>query len=355
MNNVRKECFLMFDANKVLITIPHKIFIPNKGMGPITKPFYVEKELLNLYDILGIQYAKVDSNGYEDLNGDGEYDIINFESKENFLEQKYLQINEILKQIKIMVNESGNIGEKLSNDLEYIKNNKIDFEDLDEYINKQNTFIQQFDTNKSNLEQKKIELDTSIESLRSELTQKQDSLTTFEDDKTKFDTDYNNVLDTKSKMEELSRTADYIKNMESDVIKVEEKLNQINTRGDELQVAQEQFNSKILDYKNDLKNYMVENAEMYKGEHGKDGAQGPKGEPGTNGTDGAQGPKGEPGKDGAQGPKGEPGKDGVDGAQGPKGEPGTNGKSINIEKLTQSEYDLIEVKDENTIYLIVGE
>src|SRR5699024_5065093 len=119
----------------------------------------------------------------------------------------------------------------------------------------------------------------------------------------------NNVIDTKSKMEELSRTADYNKNMESDVIKVEEKLNQINTRGDELQVAQEQFNSKILDYKNDLKNYMVENAEMYKGEPGKDGvdgAQGPKGEPGTNGTDGAQGPKGEPGKDG------------VDGAQGPK-------------------------------------
>src|SRR5699024_8663584 len=229
------------------------------------------------------------------------------------LEQKYLQINEILKQIKIMVNESGNIGEKLSNDLEYIKNNKIDFEDLDEYINKQNTFIQQFDTNKSNLEQKKIELDTSIESLRSDLTQIQDSLTTFEDDKTKFDTDYNNVLDTKSKMEELSRTADYIKNMESDVIKVEEKLNQINTRGDELQVAQEQFNSKILDYKNDLKNYMVENAEMYKGEPGKDGvdgAQGPKGEPGKDGVDGAQGPKGEPGKDGEDGAKGRNGEHG---------------------------------------------
>src|SRR5699024_11693049 len=138
----------------------------------------------------------------------------------------------------------------------------------------------------------------------------------------------NNVIDTKSKMEELSRTADYNKNMESDVIKVEEKLNQINTRGDELQVAQEQFNSKILDYKNDLKNYMVENAEMYKGEPGKDGVdgdQGPKGEPGK---DGAQGPKGDPGTngtDGAQGPKGDPGTNGTDGAQGPKGEPGTDG------------------------------
>src|SRR5699024_12713279 len=105
----------------------------------------------------------------------------------------------------------------------------------------------------------------------------------------------NNVIDTKSKMKQLSTTTEYIKNMESDVIKVEEKLNQINTRGDELQVAQEQFNSKILDYKNDLKNYMVENAEMYKGEPGKDGvdgAQGTKSEPGTNSKDGAQGQKG---------------------------------------------------------------
>lgn len=68
---------------------------------------------------------------------------------------------------------------------------------------------------------------------------------------------------------------------------------------------------------------------------------------GPQGEQGIQGPAGEPGPQGLQGEKGEKG------GKGDKGDKGEPGQSIlTIAVLTQSEYDALETKDDNTFYAI---
>ena len=66
----------------------------------------------------------------------------------------------------------------------------------------------------------------------------------------------------------------------------------------------------------ELKNYVNENVETFKG---------PKGDTGSQGQRGPQGLKGDTGEQGIQGPKGEKGTDGLNGARGPKGDKGDTG------------------------------
>ena len=66
----------------------------------------------------------------------------------------------------------------------------------------------------------------------------------------------------------------------------------------------------------ELKNYVNDNAETFKGPKGDEGKQGQRGPQGVKGDTGEQGIKG------IQGPKGEKGTDGLNGARGPKGDKG---------------------------------
>src|SRR5699024_2117432 len=85
----------------------------------------------------------------------------------------------------------------------------------------------------------------------------------------------------------------------------------------------------------ELKNYVNDNIETFKGpkgDEGKQGQRGPqgvKGDTGEQGIQGIQGPKGEKGTDGlngARGPKGDKGDKGNPGEQGPKGDMGSKGE-----------------------------
>ena len=87
----------------------------------------------------------------------------------------------------------------------------------------------------------------------------------------------------------------------------------------------------------ELKNYVNDNAETFKGPKGDEGKQGQRGPQGVKGDTGEQGVQG------IQGPKGEKGTDGINGARGPKGDKGDagpkgdkgeDGKSFSFNDLT---------------------
>lgn len=132
---------------------------------------------------------------------------------------------------------------------------------------------------------------------------------------------------------------------------------------------------------NDLKVYMEENADTFKGEQGVQGAtglQGPKGEPfryedftpeqlanlkGEQGVQGPQGIQGEKGEPGLQGPKGEPFRyedftseqlsnlKGEQGIQGVPGKDGVDGKSFTYSDFTQEQLEQLKPKTTNTSWL----
>lgn len=132
---------------------------------------------------------------------------------------------------------------------------------------------------------------------------------------------------------------------------------------------------------NDLKVYMEENADTFKGEQGVQGSiglQGPKGEPfryedftpeqlanlkGEQGLQGPQGIQGEKGETGLQGPKGEPFRyedftseqladlKGEQGIQGIPGKDGVDGKSFTYSDFTQEQLEQLKPKTTNTSWL----
>lgn len=132
---------------------------------------------------------------------------------------------------------------------------------------------------------------------------------------------------------------------------------------------------------NDLKVYMEENADTFKGEQGVQGAtglQGPKGEPfryedftpeqlanlkGEQGVQGPQGIQGEKGEAGLQGPKGEPFRyedftseqladlKGEQGIQGIPGKDGVDGKPFTYSDFTQEQLEQLKPKTTNTSWL----
>src|SRR5699024_2266241 len=78
----------------------------------------------------------------------------------------------------------------------------------------------------------------------------------------------------------------------------------------------------------ELKNYVNDNAETFKGPKGDKGDQGPRGPQGVKGDtgeQGLQGPRGLQGMQGERGLRGEQGPKGEQGIQGPKGETGPKG------------------------------
>ncbi|QPI17135.1 hypothetical protein [Staphylococcus phage vB_StaM_SA1] len=272
------------DENKILITVPHKTFIPNKGMGPINKPFYINKDLIKLYQLMGIQYNIVSSSSYEDINEDGVYEVATFESTEKFIEQKYLQINETFKQIRIMVSDSSAIEKNINDVLEKIKDNSVGNEELNEYIQGLEQFNKIVTDKKGEIESGRQEIDNVVSETQNKLDSLKEQLNSFETVKNNFQSNFNNAMSLNDEMEKLSENANYIKNMENDVIRVEEKLSEIREKSETLKLAQESFNTKITnfentigDYKTNLKNYMVENASIYEGDPGPQGPTGPQG------------------------------------------------------------------------------
>ena len=131
----------------------------------------------------------------------------------------------------------------------------------------------------------------------------------------------------------------------------------------------------------ELKNYVNDNVENFKGpkgDKGDQGPQGPRGLKGDTGEQGLQGPQGiqgeegpegkqgPEGKMGPQGPKGDTGNVGPQGQEGPRGERGLQGEQgekgdkgdkgdsvlASPKIYTRDEYDQLETKDSNTLYFI---
>ena len=124
----------------------------------------------------------------------------------------------------------------------------------------------------------------------------------------------------------------------------------------------------------ELKNYVNDNVETFKGPKGDEGKQGQRGPQGVKGDTGEQGPPGIDGKDGKngeQGPpgskgnpgqKGETGPKGEEGKQGPKGEKGENSTQRNFSEMKISvelpryfkNYDSITISSNNQYYYPQG-
>ena len=320
----------MIEDNKTLITVPHKTYIPNKGMGPINKPFYVDKDILKLYDLMNIQYKRITEYDYVDINEDGKYEVEEIKSVEEFIELKYLQINEILKQIKIMSNDSEKINKEMEDKFNKVKENLIDTDNLDVYLSDLDEFKNNIENKKSDLQSEKEDVFSTIEDVNTKLNDMKATLSDFEKVKEQFNSNYNNTMSLNDEMQSLSETANYIKDMENSVIKVEEKLNLIKDKSEELKSSQDSFNNRIndfennlLDYKENLKNYMIENAEMYEGD---------------------QGP---------QGPQGDPFKYSDFTEEQLSNLKGEKGDSAPPKVFTREEYETLEEKDPNTLYFII--
>ena len=87
---------------------------------------------------------------------------------------------------------------------------------------------------------------------------------------------------------------------------------------------------------------------------GAKGEKGDKGDKGDKGEKGEKGDKGDKGEQGIQGPQGSAGPQGPAGPVGPQGPAGPS-PSYNIWVGTQSQYDAISTKDNNTLYFIKEE
>src|SRR5699024_1152870 len=199
---------------------------------------------------------------------------------------KYLQVNEIFKQLKIMARDSDEINKDSEDKFSQIRNNLVDTEELNEYLNELDKFKYNIEDKKLDLQFEKEDVVSIINEMNLKLDNMKESLTNFDTIREQFNSNYNNTMSLNDEMEKVSETTNYVKNMENDVVKVEEKLNLIKNKSEELKSSQDSFNNKIddfenklLDYKENLKNYMIENAEMYKSDRGIQGVQGEKGNP----------------------------------------------------------------------------
>ena len=90
----------------------------------------------------------------------------------------------------------------------------------------------------------------------------------------------------------------------------------------------------------ELKNYVNDNAETFKGPKGDEGKQGQRGPQGVKGDTGEQGLQGPQGIQGEEGPEGKQGPEGKVGPQGPQGEKGEDGE-VTFESLTETQIERI--------------
>lgn len=120
------------------------------------------------------------------------------------------------------------------------------------------------------------------------------------------------------------------------------KLVQEVMRQNSLGVLDDEFLSKV---QIDLKSYVQDNNELFKGnkgDKGDKGEQGPKGEKGDVGPQGIQGPAGKDGINGVDGIDGKPGIDGKDGVDGLNGEKGEKGDPFTYNDFTPSQLETLK-------------
>lgn len=109
------------------------------------------------------------------------------------------------------------------------------------------------------------------------------------------------------------------------------KLVQEVMRQNSLGVLDDEFLSKV---QTDLKSYVQDNDELFKGDKGDAGEKGERGEKGETGEIGPQGIQGPAGKDGKDGIDGIDGKHGLDGKDGADGHNGEKGEPFRFEDFT---------------------
>lgn len=105
-------------------------------------------------------------------------------------------------------------------------------------------------------------------------------------------------------------------------------------RQNALGLLDDKFLSKLQD---DLKTYVHDNNDLFKGVAGEKGEKGEKGDTGDTGPQGLQGIQGLPGKDGKNGIDGLDGKNGVDGIDGVDGSKGDKGDPFTFKDFTQEQ------------------
>lgn len=105
-------------------------------------------------------------------------------------------------------------------------------------------------------------------------------------------------------------------------------------RQNALGLLDDKFLSKLQD---DLKTYVHDNNDLFKGVAGEKGEKGEKGDTGDTGPQGMQGIQGLPGKDGKNGIDGLDGKNGVDGIDGVDGSKGDKGDPFTFKDFTQEQ------------------
>ncbi|MCJ1787225.1 BppU family phage baseplate upper protein [Staphylococcus warneri] len=105
-------------------------------------------------------------------------------------------------------------------------------------------------------------------------------------------------------------------------------------RQNALGLLDDKFLSKVQD---DLKTYVHDNNDLFKGVAGEKGDKGDKGDTGDTGPQGSQGIQGLPGKDGKNGIDGLDGKNGVDGIDGVDGSKGDKGDPFTFKDFTQEQ------------------
>ncbi|MCH4435436.1 BppU family phage baseplate upper protein [Staphylococcus haemolyticus] len=120
------------------------------------------------------------------------------------------------------------------------------------------------------------------------------------------------------------------------------KLVQEVMRQNSLGLLDDEFLSKV---QTDLKSYVQDNDELFKGnkgDKGDKGEQGPKGDKGDVGPQGIQGPAGKDGINGVDGIDGKPGIDGKDGVDGLNGEKGEKGDPFTYDDFTPSQLETLK-------------
>ena len=161
--------------------------------------------------------------------------------------------------------------------------------------------------------------------------------------------DFNNYKLLKKELESIENEHEKQKSEYRSYFKMlENKISEIKITGGGLTENQVQ---------NIVSNYVISHKSELtgdKGAKGDKGDKGDKGEKGEQGIQGLQGPQGPEGPVGPQGPTGPVGPQGPTGPVGPQGPTGPS-PSYNIWVGTQSQYDAISTKDNNTLYFIKEE
>ncbi|QQO92806.1 tail fiber [Staphylococcus phage Madawaska] len=238
--------------DSILIIVPQKTYIPGKGMGPINKPYYVDRNTLDYYDLMNIQYVKVNKNEYVDLNSDGKYDISDYFSIEDFIKQKYLQINEAFKQIKIISKDVDSINKDTEEKLNSFKEKTINEEEINEYLSNLDKIKYDLEDKKIEIQENKENIENTFNEVKEELNQIESFLNDFEKVKDKFQNDYNNTMSLSEEMESLSSSVNMIASLKEEIKNIDDIINNFKNE------LNNQYNKTYKDIENIKNDYIEE-------------------------------------------------------------------------------------------------